>query len=207
MKKQILIYVTIALLSACAISKNAPAFKDYGSVEKNQCVLYLMRDKAMLGAAIPWAATIYEFNADKGEFEKPKFGGEFKLLAYKPLVLKSNTLYKILFDSHVFIFSGMEGSESIIKIKGLQEFSACIKKQAIIRTNSESGFNFTNEQLKKWSISLSNSSKYTEASEKKSLMDAEFDILVENPNTILYKEIQNARLTTSGKPLNMEPYK
>lgn len=185
------------LLFSCTVSKNAPIFKDYGEVENDKCVLYIARGSNMYGGAVPWSVIIKKYNMNTGKFENDFQIDGVYLKSYTPIILKSKTLYSITFGSTIVLFSGTPNSQSIFKLTGFKTQTAAIKGNSLMRSNSESGFFFKKEQLKDWTNAIAQSESFINISVKKSLLDAEFEILVPQKNSLLYSELQTLRI--SGK--------
>ena len=205
MKKRIItVLVLNVLLFSCTVSRNAPMFKDYGKIENDKCLLYVVRGTSFVGAAVPWSVIVKELNIETGKFEKSFEVNGVLQKSYKPILLKANTFYSIDFGTTTFLFSGTVGSESIFKLKGLKTNTAAIKGNSLIRSNSESGFRFKIEQIIKWAKAVKNAESYTNITEKKSLLDSEFEILVPDNNSLLYNELQTLRLSEDYESKQMK---
>lgn len=189
------ILVLSMLLTSCIVSKNAPLFKDYGEVDNNHCVLYIIRGSSMYGSAVPWSVMIKRYDLLTRKFEYGLQIDKVYQKSYTPILLSSNTLYSITFGSTTFLFSGTPNSQSIFKLTGFKTQTAAIKGNSLIRSNSESGFNFNNEQINDWAIAIKKKVSYTNLSVKKSLLDAEFEILVPQNNSLLFREIKTLRIS------------
>jgi hypothetical protein len=187
--------VVTILLFSCTVSRNAPIFKEYGDVKKEKCVLYLVRGSSFYGGAVPWAVIIKKFNPNSGKFENDfQINGVYQK-SYTPLVLKSNTLYTISVGSTIVMFSGTPASQSIFKISGLKEQTAVIKGNSLMRSDDQSVFYFKKEQLYEWANTIKQAESYTNLSAKKSLLDAEFEILVPQKYSSLYEELRTLRMS------------
>lgn len=191
------ILFSLVLLLSCTVSRNAPLFKDYGEVDKDSCVLYIARGTNIYGGAVPWAAIIKKYNMNTGKFENDfQINGIYQL-SYTPLVLKSNALYSITFGTNILLFSGTTNSQSIFKLAGLKGQIEAIKGNSLGCIGTDSGFPFKKEQIKEWANAITQTESYTNISVKKSLLDAEFEILVPQRNSSLYSELQTLKI--SGK--------
>jgi len=191
------ILFSLVLLLSCTVSKNAPFFIDYGEVDKDSCVLYIARGTNMYGGAVPWAVIIKKYNMNSGKFENDfQINGIYQE-SYTPLVLKSNALYSITFGSNILLFSGTTNSQSIFKLAGLKAQIEAIKGNSLGCIGTDSGFRFKKEQIKEWASAITQTESYPNISIKKSLLDAEFEILVPQKNSSLYEELHTLRI--SGK--------
>ncbi len=191
------ILFSLVLLLSCTVSKNAPFFIDYGEVDKDSCVLYIARGTNMYGGAVPWGVIIKKYNMNSGKFENDfQINGIYQQ-SYTPLVLKSNALYSITFGSKILLFSGTTNSQSIFKLAGLKAQIEAIKGNSLGCIGTDSGFRFKKEQIKEWANAIAQTESYPNISIKKSLLDAEFEILVPQKNSSLYEELQTLRI--SGK--------
>lgn len=196
MKSKILTTLVLSiLLFSCTVSRNAPIFKDYGDVEKDKCVLYIIRGSSFYGGAVPWAVIIKKYNQNNGKFENDfQINGVYQK-SYTPLVLKSNTLYTISVGSTIVMFSGTPNSQSIFKITGLKEQTAAIKGNSLMRSDDQSVFFFKKELIYEWANSIKQTESYTNLSAKKSLLDAEFEILVPQKYSSLFEELRTLRIS------------
>lgn len=191
------ILFSLVLLISCSVSKNAPIFKDYGEVDKDSCVLYIVRGTNIYGGAVPWSVIIKKYNMNTGKFENDfQFNGIYQQ-SYTPLLLKSNTLYSISFGNNILLFSGTTNSQSIFKLAGLKAQTETIKGNSLGCIGTNAGFPFKKEQIKEWANAITQAESYPNISVKKSLLDAEFEILVPQKNSPLYNELQILRI--SGK--------
>lgn len=191
------ILFSLILLLSCTVSRNAPLFIDYGEVDKDSCILYIARGTNMYGGAVPWAVIIKKYNMNTGKFENDfQINGIYQQ-SYTPLVLKSNALYSITFGANILLFSGTTNSQSIFKIAGLKAQTETIKGNSLACIGSDYGFPFKKEQIKEWANAITQAESYPTISVKKSLLDAEFEILVPQKNSPLYNELQTLRI--SGK--------
>jgi hypothetical protein len=198
MKSKIsIILFSLVLLLSCTVSKNAPIFKDYGEVNKDSCVLYIVRGTNIYGSAVPWSLFIKKYNINSGKFEDEYQMYGIYQNTYTPLVLKSNALYSITFGSNILLFSGIPNSQSIYKLAGLKGQIEAIKRNSIGCIGTETGFPFKKEQIKEWAKAITQTESFTNISIKKSLLDAEFEILVPQRSSALYSELQTLRI--SGK--------
>ena len=198
MKSKILtITFSLALLLSCTVSRNAPLFKDYGDVDKESCLLYVVRGSSMYGSAVPWSLIVKKQNQ-----YNEKFVNDFQIdgiyqKSYTPIVLKANTLYTISFGSTIVMFSGTPNSQSIYKLSGFKVQTAVIKGNSLMRSDNQSVFYFKEEQINEWANTIKQAESYTNLSAKKSLLDAKFEILVPQKNSPLYDELKTLRI--SGK--------
>ncbi len=191
------ILFSLVLLLSCTVSRNAPLFNNYGEVDKDSCVLYIVRGSSIYGGAVPWSVIIKKHNQSNGKFVNDfQIDGVYQN-SYTPLVLKSNTLYTISFGSTIVMFSGTPNSQSIFKLTGIKNQTAVIKGNSIMRSDDQYVFNFKKEQIYEWDNTIKQAESYTNLSAKKSLLDAEFEILVPQKNSPLYDELQTLRI--SGK--------
>jgi hypothetical protein len=191
------ILFSLVLLLSCTVSKNAPFFKDYGEVNSDSCVLYIARGTSIYGGAVPWSVIIKKYNMNTGKFENDfQIGGIYQE-SYTPLLLKSKALYSITFGSNILLFSGIPNSQSIYKLTGMKTQIEAIKGNSLGCIGTNSGFHFKKEQIKEWANALTQAESYLNISVKKSLLDAEFEILVPQKNSPLYNELQTLRI--SGK--------
>lgn len=191
------ILFSLVLLLSCTVSRNAPLFKDYGEVDKNSCVLYIVRGSNMYGGAVPWSVIIKKYNMNTGKFENDFQINDIYQQSYTPLLLKSNALYSITFGSNILLFSGTANSQSIFKLAGLKAKTEAITGNSLGCIGTNSGFPFKKEQIKEWANAITQAESYPTISVKKSLLDAEFEILVPQKNFPLYNELQTLRI--SGK--------
>lgn len=189
------ILVISVLLFSCTVSRNAPIFKNYGEVQKDKCILYIVRGSSFYGGAVPWAVIIKKYNQNNGKFENDfQINGVYQN-SYTPLVLKSNSLYTISVGSTIVMFSGTPNSQSIFKIAGLKDQKAAIKGNSLMRSDDQSVFFFKKEQIYEWANTIKQTESYTNLGAKKSLLDAEFDILVPQKYSSLYEELQTLRIS------------
>lgn len=189
------ILFSLVLLLSCSVSKNAPLFINYGEVDKDSCVLYIARGTNMYGGAVPWATIVKKYNMNSGKFENDfQINGIYQQ-SYTPLVLKSNALYSITFGSNILLFSGTTNSQSIFKLTGLKAQIETIKGNSLGCIGTDSGFPFKKEQIKEWASVISQTESYPNISIKKSLLDAEFEILVPQKISLLYEELQTLRIS------------
>lgn len=189
------ILVLSILLFSCTVSRNAPLFKDYGEVKKDQCVLYVVRGSSFYGGAVPWAVIIKKYNENIGKFENDFQVNGVSQNSYTPLVLKSNTLYSITFGSTIVMFSGTPNSQSIFKLTGLKAKTAAIKGNSLMRSDNQSVFFLKKEQIYEWANSIKQAESYTNLGAKKSFLDAEFEILVPQKYSSLYEELQTLKMS------------
>jgi len=193
--KIITILVLSVLLFSCTVSRNAPVFKDYGEVGKDKCILYIVRGSSFYGGAVPWAVIIKKHNQNSGKFENDfQINGVYQN-SYTPLALKSNTLYTISLGSTIVMFSGTPNSQSIFKLTGLKDQTAVIKGNSLMRSGNQSVFFFKKEQISEWANTIKQAESYTNLSAKKSLLDAEFEILVPQKYSSLYEELKTLRIS------------
>jgi len=189
------ILFSFVLFLSCTVSRNAPLFKDYGEVNKDSCILYIVRGSSMYGGAVPWSVIIKKYNMNTGKFENDFQISDIYQQSYTPLVLKSNILYSISFGANILLFSGTTNSQSIFKIAGLKAQTETIKGNSLGCLGTDSGFPFKKEQIKEWANAITQAESYTNISVKKSLLDAEFEILVPQKSSPLYIELQTLRIS------------
>lgn len=196
MKSKIIAFLLLpVMLFSCTVSRNAPIFKEYGEVDKDSCVLYIARGTNMYGGAVPWVVIVKKYNLNSGKFENHFQINDVYQKSYTPLVLKANALYSITFGSTILLFSGTTNSQTIFKLAGLKAQIEAIKGNSLGCIGTNSGFPFKKEQLKEWATVISQTESYPTISIKKSLLDAEFEILVPQKTSSLYKELQTLRIS------------
>lgn len=198
MKSKILVILfSLALLFSCTVSRNAPLFKDFGDVDNENCLLYVIRGSSLYGSAVPWSLIVKKQNQYNGKFVNDYQIDGIYQKSYTPIVLKSNTLYTISFGSTIVMFSGTPNSQSIYKLSGFKVQTAVIKGNSLMRSGDQLVFYFKEEQINEWANTIKQAESYTNLSAKKSLLDAEFEILVPQKNSPLYNELKTLRI--SGK--------
>lgn len=169
-------------------------FKNCENIGEDECVIYLYRLKNMVGGSVKWPIYSMEYDVTLDGFSKNKKVGYGKLakLEYKTLRLKANTFYWLAVGEKniVVLFSGAPGSETVVQAKGFKCSTSTIKGEALVRTNSESGFKIKEGDFKAWSVAVKDKDSYANLDINNALMGFGFEIQKANNSSELYNELK-----------------
>ncbi len=170
-------------------------FSPCENIGEDECVVYVYRLRSIVGGAVKWPVTTKIFSEDSGKFiESQDFKhGKLNKKEYKAIRLKANTFYWLSIgnDFHSVLFAGTNGSETIIQTKGVKSETAAIKGEALIRTNSESGFKIRKGNFKSWSEAIKNVDSFSSLRVNDELTAYGFEILEANPESKLYEVLKS----------------
>ena len=170
-------------------------FSPCEDIGENECVVYVYRLRSIVGGAVKWPVTTKIFSEDSGGFIKSQNfkHGKLNKKEYKAIRLKANTFYWLSIgkDFHSVLFAGTNGSETIIQTKGVKSKTAAIKGEALVRTNSESGFKIREGNFKSWSEATKDVDSFSSLSINDELTSYGFEILEANPESKLYEELKS----------------
>ncbi len=141
--------ISIIIVDSAISQTFEPAIPDSGST-----IVYILREPAMLGAAVPWPVTCLNRTNYNGVITKKVLLDEpvvakLKQKQYYQLSLIANMDYIINVGSglHYILYSGQSGSVSFLSIKGVKSYMFCHSGEINFMSNSDGDLKFNADLL------------------------------------------------------------
>lgn len=145
MKKQFYANVLCLLLFSLTINTTYSQTFEPVVPDSISTVVYVLRDPAMLGGAVPWPIyclnrTLYGENVTKNSIQKEHLLANLKQKHYCQLNLIAGMDYiiNVLDNGHYILYNGKPGSVALLTIKGVKSYIYCYSGEIFSMSNSES---------------------------------------------------------------------
>jgi hypothetical protein len=154
MKRNYYVFILCILLTFLTVNTSVsqsfvPVVPDSGAT-----VVYIIRDPAFVGGAVPWPVFCLNRTQITGTVTKGSITKEHRLTNLKQkeyfqlnLIANMDYLISVIENGHYVLFNGKSGSVAFITIKGVKSYVFCHTGEIAYLSNSEGDLQF-NADLK-----------------------------------------------------------